>query len=67
MNSDDLKPLWMPKGSVRSIIALALTAAVIGLAFMRYDGPLVNAIVQLATTVAVFYFTKRQEETNGGQ
>ena len=47
-------PLWMPPGSVRSIIALALVAALI------YG---VAGVAELAAAVVGYYFGTRQ---NGG-
>lgn len=50
------KPLWMPPGSVRSILALAVVAA--------YIFGQVN--IEVATLVLGFYFVQRiTEEANG--
>ncbi len=43
---DKLNPLWLPKGSVRAILALFIV--VIGMAYMVANGKDVEAIVLLA-------------------
>lgn len=52
------KPLGMPIGSVRAILAIGLVAATIGLAFLGVvDG---TKVADLAMVVAAFYFATRQ-------
>jgi len=52
-----MKPLGLPIGSVRAILALALTGAVIGLAFLgRVDA---KDLIILATMALAFYFVGR--------
>lgn len=46
---DKTQPLWLPKGSVRAILAIALVAAVI-------IGTGGDVIQTLATAVVSFYF-----------
>lgn len=46
---DPTQPLWLPKGSVRAILALALVTAVIA----GFGG---DVIQTLATAVIAFYF-----------
>ena len=52
-----MKPLGLPIGSVRAILAIALVGATIALAFLgRIDG---KEIVTLAAVVVTFYFLTR--------
>jgi len=46
---DKTQPLWLPKGSVRAILAIALVSAVI-------VGTGGDVIQTLATAVVAFYF-----------
>lgn len=46
---DKTQPLWLPKGSIRAILAIALVAAVI-------IGAGGDVIQTLATAVVAFYF-----------
>lgn len=62
------KPLWMPAGSVRSLLALALVLAVIGLtAYLVVAHPevdltdrLIVALVGLGNLAVGFYFGSKQ-------
>ncbi len=53
-------PLWMPEGSVRSILALGIVAAVIALAFLgRINGP---DLLNLAFAAIAFYFGSKSKD-----
>lgn len=56
---DVLKPLWMPEGSVRAIIAMALVGGMIFL-------PESDAIKSAAMVVLGFYFGSRNKEDENG-
>ena len=55
---DSSNPLWMPKGSIRSIIALALVAASIASAFVHPE--ITPGLLTLATVVVKDYFEQRK-------
>jgi hypothetical protein len=59
------EPLGMPRGTVRAIIVIALTLAVIALCVMRMDIPGVLAAA-FGAAIAHYYDT-RKEETRGGE
>ena len=52
----DNNPLWMPRGSVRSIIALLLVAAAVSLAITSGN---VDTVDTLAVAAVAFYFGNR--------
>jgi hypothetical protein len=56
-----VRPLGLPVGSVRAILALALTAAVIGLAFLGRLDP--AKVFDLAILALGFYFITRTPTT----
>lgn len=56
-------PLWMPAGSVRSILALGLVGGVVAGFFLgMIQG---DAVVQLASVAVAFYFAGRNGNGNG--
>ena len=61
-------PLWMPEGSVRAILAMALVGSVMVLAIRgdESQGPAVMAVVSLASAVVGFYFAVRTKEQSKG-
>ena len=60
------EPLWLPRGSVRGVIALAFTVATIGLVavtVLRADGelsPALAALFGITSSIVAVYFEKRQ-------
>lgn len=62
------QPLWLPKGSIRAVIALALVAAtllLIAASVLRGDGdipPALAALVGMAGFVIQAYFARRDDE-----
>jgi hypothetical protein len=52
-----MKPLGLPTGSVRAILAIALVAAVIGLAYLQRPD---KDVVTLAAVAVTFYFASRK-------
>lgn len=58
---NNFEPLWMPRGSVRALLAIGLVGSVAGGFFMG----MIEAkdLVQLAGIAVAFYFAGRQ---NGG-
>jgi len=67
MFSDD-NPLWMPKGSVRSILALVLLAGATAFAGweIAINGKTPEWFPPLATAVVTAYFLKRNEDKTEG-
>ena len=57
------EPLWMPQGSVRAIIALMFSIAVIAAITARGDGDLLDRLIPLATFVIGQYFGTRSNFT----
>lgn len=57
MTFDPKQPLWLPQGSVRAILAIALIVSAVALAFAGKVDP--AKIVELAVLVAAFYFAAR--------
>lgn len=55
------EPLWMPRGSVRALLALGLVASACAGFFIGYIEA--KDFMQLATAAVAFYFAGRQ---NGG-
>ena len=63
-----MNPLWMPKGSVRAIIAILFALAAIGLAFYLViearDTDLakmaVTTVANLAVALGAYYFGRRE-------
>lgn len=51
-------PLWLPKGSIRSLLALALVGATIASAFVRPE--ITPGLLTLATVVVKDYFEARK-------
>ena len=51
------KPLWMPEGSVRAVIALSIVGGALFAAFQGYGAA--DALTPLAGAVTVYYFEKR--------
>jgi hypothetical protein len=60
---DSHEPLWLPRGSVRSILALGLTGAVILATFTDVAGESFTALLGLATAAVMFYFKDRPSGT----
>jgi len=58
MNKDC--PLWMPKGSVRALMALGLIGAVIYFASAHGAGDVPAALTTLAGVVVTYYFKTRE-------
>lgn len=69
-------PLWMPKGSVRSLLALSLVSsflAAVGYSLTRLDAAtladltklMIGSLTTAVGTVVTLYFTKREEESDG--
>jgi hypothetical protein len=59
------QPLWMPRGSVRAILALALVAALIALVLSGQAIP--DAFAPIVASVVAFYFAGKPPvpPTNG--
>lgn len=60
MNEDTKNPLWMPRGSVRALIALGLVTAVVSLAILGKELP--KEIVGFAGAAFGYYFAARQNQ-----
>lgn len=64
---DKTQPLWLPKGSVRAIIAISLVVAtllLIAASVLRSDGdipPALAALVGMAGFVIQAYFNKAEQ------
>jgi len=54
MNGNNNHPLWLPKGSIRAILALGVTFGAMGYFFVIRDFP--EALVTLVGVVVAFYF-----------
>ena len=52
------QPLWLPQGSVRALLAMALVGATIASAFVRPE--IVAGLLTLTTVVIKDYFQARQ-------
>ena len=52
-------PLWLPRGSIRSILALFITIG--GGAYLIASGAQ-EAIIAVVSSVTAFYFVQRQQE-----
>lgn len=52
--STNRNPLWLPEGSVRAIMAIGLTGAVIALAVLGREPP--DALTTVAGMVLGYYF-----------
>jgi hypothetical protein len=59
---DANEPLWMPRGSVRAIVALMLVATVCAAAILQRGVP--DWLIAIVGSVVTFYYTKRP--ANGG-
>lgn len=59
---DKTNPLWLPPGSVRSLIALIVVGTTMAL-FVSGNAP--DGLVAIAGAIIGFYFTQRAEGTNG--
>ena len=57
----DNNPLWLPAGSVRSIIALLLVVAAVGLAIATGN---VDTVDTLAVAAVSFYFGNRSGQND---
>jgi len=55
---DSQNPLWLPQGSVRALLALALIGATIASAFARPE--IAPGLLILATVVVKDYFEARK-------
>lgn len=55
---DKEQPLWLPKGSVRALIASALIGATIASAFVHLE--IAAGLLTLATVVVKDYFEARK-------
>jgi len=60
MAESEERPLWMPKGSVRGLIALMLVSTVLASAFMAVT--IEQWVVELIIMVVAFYFGARSAE-----
>ena len=58
----DKQPLWMPAGSVRSIIALILVSAVVAAIFYELPAEAIAVLNGLAGTAVGYYFASRPGE-----
>jgi hypothetical protein len=58
MNGNNLFPLWLPKGSVRALIALGVVASTILIAITQQSVP--EVLGTLAGVVVTFYFKDRE-------
>lgn len=54
------QPLWMPKGSIRSILALAVVFGGVAAAFVDLEAA--DRLLPAAGVVFGFYFKERAEE-----
>lgn len=55
------EPLGLPRGSVRALLALGLTAAVVAGVFAQLPLESVAVIAGLATAAVAFYFKDRPQ------
>jgi len=55
-----MKPLWMPEGSVRSIIALSITGCACAASLIAL--PQSDDLWKAAFTVITFYFVTRKQQ-----
>ena len=60
MPENSKEPLWLPKGSVRAIIALAVVGAGIGMFAIKGNIP--EALVGIIGMIVGFYFGKKAGE-----
>jgi|GEM_PF-2524499 len=60
---DPTKPLGLPEGSVRALMAIGITAAVITYAFVK--GELPQEMGAAWTLIVGLYFGKRDQATGG--
>jgi len=56
MNNNNGTPLWMPKGSIRAILALSLTWAAIASIFTKQDPDMVKLMFGGAAIAWALYF-----------
>jgi len=61
--SNGSEPLWMPPGSVRAIIALMFSVAVIVAVGANADSNILDTLIPLATFVLGQYFGTRSNFT----
>lgn len=59
MNNNNGTPLWMPKGSVRAILALSLTGAFVGSIFTKQAPDMVKLLFAGAGIAWALYFGMR--------
>ncbi len=57
--STDSRPLWMPRGSVRAILAIGIVGAAIAAALTSISS---DALTALAGAVTVYYFEHRKDQ-----
>ena len=58
-NNNNSTPLWMPKNSIRAILALSLTAAFIASIFTKQDPDMVKLLFAGAGIAWALYFGTR--------
>ncbi len=63
METNAKEPLWLPSGSVRALIALMFSMAVIVSITMNDDSDLLDRLIPLATFVIGQYFGTRSNFT----
>lgn len=57
---DELNPLWLPKGSVRAILAISLIVTLMYLSITTGDIP--DAVLGITSIIIGFYFGKRDND-----
>ena len=57
-----MNPLFLPKGSVRSIMTLAVLGAVIYLALVGHSSEATGALIALLSTMGREYFASRADD-----
>jgi len=60
---NDKPPLWMPRGSIRGLIAIGLVTAMVGLAIMGKEN---QALTGLTGMALGYYFKSRDSEPRPG-
>lgn len=60
---DEKNPLWMPKGSIRALLALGLVSSVVYLAAVSGGSEIPGALTTLAGVVVTYYFKTRETAT----
>ena len=56
---EETQPLWLPKGSVRALMALAVTGSIVYMAVSNVAYEMPEWMIALVSTIAGYYFGER--------